>query len=198
MKLSFNNKSRLSRISRHQLTQHFQGMNAMKTFDANDCYIEQRCTEAEIGTSWEPRWGVSDLREGACKPNMVGLPMPMQIDIDTPDADQLKDIPQEFVYEYELADYHRDRAAYRAKGGNVLALIKIGEERKLRQSSEQATLAKLSATRLRGMDDQDILLAFVNGILAEADDVRERIMARMDIDLAGLKEMVEEGEADHV
>ena len=154
----------------------------MKTFDANDCYIEQRCTEAEIGTSWEPRWGVSDLREGACKPNMVGLPMPMQIDIDTPDADQLKDIPPEFVYEYELADYHHDRAAYRAKGGNVLALIKIGEERKLRQSSEQATLAKLSATKLRGMDDQDILLAFVNGILAEADDVRERIMARMDID----------------
>ena len=95
----------------------------MKTFDANDCYIEQRCTEAEIGTSWEPRWGVSDLREGACKPNMVGLPMPMQIDIDTPDADQLKDIPPEFVYEYELADYHRDRAAYRAKGGNVLALL---------------------------------------------------------------------------
>ena len=48
------------------------------------------------------------------------------------------------------------------------------------------------------MDDQDILLAFVNGILAEADDVRERIMARMDIDIAGLKEMIEEGEADHI
>lgn len=77
-------------------------------------------------------------------------------------------------------------------------MIKHQRIEKATQSAEAATLAKLSATRLRGMDDQVILLAFVNGILAEADDVRERIMARMDIDLAGLKEMIEEGEADQV
>ena len=168
----------------------------MKTFDANDCYIEQRCSNEEIGTSWEPRWGVSDLRSGACKPGMVGTPKPVQMDADVLTDDELKHIPQEFVYEYELADYHRDRMAYRSKGGNVLALLRIGEERKALRAAHDATLASLTATKLKAMASTERMLKIIQPVLAESDDVRERLFTAWGATPEYIAEMLAEAHED--
>lgn len=185
----------------------------MKLFTYMD-HLNGTCKAHEIDQPWEPRWTSSDVSLGLCDDEMVGTPKPLNADSEIAAAvDQMEALDDPTILRI-CRDRGIDPHDAEGKARIMLEIAPVEFARKMptmymdmvkqqriekaTQSAEAATLAKLSATRLRGMDDQDILLAFVNGILAEAEDVRERILKRMDIDITGLKEMILEGEADHI
>ena len=124
---------------------------------------------------------------GVCTLDRVGLPRSsagpdyqQQPESEQPDGYQqpdLIDVPREFVYEFELADYHRDRAAYRAKGGNVQLLMRLGEERRQAAETRNATLATLAANRLKAMTSFERALKLVAPVLAEDEAVQQRILS---------------------
>lgn len=68
------------------------------------------------------------------------------------------------------------------------------QKRLLRDSrmAQAARLADMTATKLKALPTKDILVKIVDGVFEEADDVRDRILARMGIDAAGLMELIEE------
>ena len=62
------------------------------------------------------------------------------------------------------------------------------------KASQAAQLADMTATRLKALSTQDILVKIAQGIFEEPEETRDRILARMGVNVAELVEMIEEAD----
>jgi hypothetical protein len=180
-------------------------MKEMKTFSEIDKH-EGRCAENEVGQPWEDRWGIPDLQAGLCIPLALGKrKMPSdftgisdsagtddEVEAELPPPVDLTGLPAEFVYERELFDYHRDRAAYRARGGKVDVLMRMGEEYRKTQIARGAQLAHVTATKLNAMNAFERTIKIVEAVMLEPEDVQRRILERWGVSKDDLQEVLAE------
>lgn len=175
----------------------------MKTvFDESD-FANRRCLKNEIGMPWEMRYGIPDYADGICFTEQVGKPVMTTASPETADGTNaeiellpppvdLTGLPAEFVYERELFDYHQDRAAYRAKGGKVDVLMRMGEEYRKTQLARGAMLATVTATKLNAMNAFERTMKIVEAVLLEPEDVQKRILERWGVSMDDLHEALAE------
>ncbi len=182
-----------------------------KTFSAFDAY-EQRCQEEEIGQAWEDRWGISDIKEGRCMPYQLGKPKQP--------GDQ-QQLPGENCSPDNLNDDERVKAACIEHGVDIMDIPavtrlmfrlwpysfskthgplvraeadRVEAEKALRQSRD-ASLADMTANRLKGMSTQDIWLKVILAVKRHTDEKQfVAILEEWGISPAELAEMIEAGE----
>lgn len=184
-----------------------------KTFSAFDAY-EQRCTEEEIGNVWEDRWGITDIRSGACLPHHLGKPKhgmpdtPDEPDSDTASDDSLDadervkqackehgvdilDIPAVTRLMFRLWPYSFSKT----HGALVRGEADRVDAEKAQRQSRDARLADLSATKLKAMNDGDIWLKVILAVQRHTGaDQFIAILEEWGIAPADLQAMIEAGE----
>ena len=180
----------------------------MKLFTYMD-HLNGTCKSHEIDQPWEPRWSNSDLSLGLCSESEVGTkkPAPEQSPDQQPEQSldddarvkaaciehnvDINDIPAVTRLMFKLWPYSFSKthgALVRAEADRVEA------DKALRQARD-ATLAELTATKLRGMTTQGIWLKVVAGVQRHTSAEQfERILGEWGISPAELAEMIEAGE----
>ena len=184
----------------------------MKTFTEIDKH-EGRCTEAEINQPWEDRWGIPDLQAGLCIPLALGkrrTPSESGRDMEQPVYTE----EEEFIPSDAVLELAKARGVPLDDGDAIFGLafeldpsgamkkfptVYLDWNRQKRlardnKASQAAQLADMTATKLKALPTQDILVKIMQGIFDEDEDTRDRILARMGVNVAELVEMIEEAD----
>jgi hypothetical protein len=156
-------------------------------------------------------WTAAHVLLDLCDPEDVGEPIPADA-ISEPQAELPADPEAPFIPSDAVLELAKARGVPLDDGDAIFGLafeldpsgamkkfptvyLDWNRQKRLLRDSktaQAARLADMTATKLKALPTKDILIKIVDGVFEEADDVRDRILARMGIDAAGLMELIDE------
>ena len=120
----------------------------MRLFTKMDAY-ECRCTESEVGTEWQDRWGNPDLTAGNCIPLALGKRKVSQqemliaaIEASAPTESDVELLARVSAFDCELAKFHSDPEKYKLVNSPTLVvrLLDIEEKRRIAALEKEEAL----------------------------------------------------------